>query len=196
MADQLYVIKRTLTDRKDPSGTSHKTAVKGVYTSLGPAKAAAASTLADEGYERAWFPEYAVRGETPGDWPYGDGVIVHAVAPEGEEFSVAIDTVANELNLQGDEQGLWAVRRELIDYDADRSGDRRETQVQGAYKTQEAANAAAKQILLGDALTPADWEEYDEFQEGEEWDWGDEVIVHAVGTGGENILVYVSKIEK
>jgi hypothetical protein len=59
--------------------------------------------------------------------------------------------------------------------------------------------AAAKNILLNyeDGITPQSFAEYDVLPEGErDWEWGTNVIVHAIGQNGQNVLVSVVKEEE
>ena len=66
------------------------------------------------------------------------------------------------------------------------------TEVEGTFRTRKAAYEAAKTILLDDEVTKADFAQYDEEDnEKGEWPYGEECLVHAVGSTGENFKVLV-----
>ncbi|TVY86262.1 hypothetical protein LAWI1_G008841 [Lachnellula willkommii] len=102
----LYHIKRTITDyHEDKSGATRTTDVLGTFTDLKAAKAAAYSALASEGYIRDDFELYEDNTSDPENWKHGDGILVFAKAPAGQEFEVRLDTKPNVLKLQGNASG-------------------------------------------------------------------------------------------
>jgi hypothetical protein len=206
-SDNLYIVKRTYTDPKDPSNR-YKVAIKGTYTDLRAAKTAAQRVLADEGYTRDNFRAYDVNDGTgaASDWPHGDGVVVHALGPDAERFLVELETVPNTLvahrlppppDLSVDEGGrvqgsLFHVLQTDIDYNADRSGDARTTHVEGSFRGREEARERALTALLdGGAVKKSDFVEYDVYDDGTESPFGPDVLVHAANENGQNFLVAV-----
>lgn len=195
----LYHVKRTITDfADDKSGATRTTDILGTFTSLAAAKAAAHGALASEGYIKDDFEVLEQKDETdPEEWKHGDGCLVYAKAPRGQEFDVRIDTKPNVLNLKGNADGeveghLHYVLQTTIDYNNDRIGGLQNTEVEGTYPTRKAAYAAAHTALLDEEVTKDSFAEYDEKEQFEgEWPYGDEVLVHAVGETGENFYVSV-----
>ena len=106
VSDQLYHIKRTITDF-NPSLTNHGYTVDilGTYTDLALAKEAARSALFSEGYLASDFEIY---NENNGDenWVHGDGVKVYAKAYAGQVLEVMIDTKPNT-------EGWWSSKGEF-----------------------------------------------------------------------------------
>lgn len=171
------------------------------HATIKAAKEFAHHALRSMGYDKADFAVY--QEQTPGaeGWAHGDGVIVYAKAPAGQEFFVSIDTTLNTENLCALEDGsmilphgadhLQYILQTKIDYRADRTVT---TQVQGAYVKRNDAIEAARWCLLVDG--PDDAEAlYDQFDAREDlsvpedWPFGEDVFVHAVAYTGENFLV-------
>jgi hypothetical protein len=68
------------------------------------------------------------------------------------------------------------------------------TEVEGTYLTRDAARKAARLALLDQNVTKKDFAEYDEFDDARdvnEWPYGDTVLVHAAAETGENFNVAV-----
>jgi hypothetical protein len=103
----LFHIKRTITDfADDKSGATRITDILGTFTSLAAAKSAAYSALASEGYIKDDFEVLEQKNEiNPEEWKHGDGCLVFARAPRGQEFDVRIDTKPNVLKLKGNASG-------------------------------------------------------------------------------------------
>jgi hypothetical protein len=76
-------------------------------------------------------------------------------------------------------------------YDKDRSGGCRETTIEGSWTDKDKAYESAKEILLDEDISRADFAVYDVRKGDEEWEYGEDVLVHAVGSNGENIFVAV-----
>jgi len=197
--EYLYHIKRTITDfAEDKSGATRITDILGTFTFLAAAKAAARGALASEGYIADDFEILELKDETNAEeWKHGDGCLVYAKAPRGQEFDVRIDTKPNVLNLKGNADGeveghLHYVLQTIIDYNNDRIGGLQNTEVEGTYLTRKEAYAAAYTVLLDEEVTKESFAEYDEKEEFEgEWPYGDEVLVRAVSQTGENFYVAV-----
>ena len=105
--EYLFHIKRTITDfADDKSGATRTTDILGTFTSLAAAKNAAHSALASEGYITDDFEVVEHKNEASSDeWKHGDGCLVFAKAPRGQEFDVRIDTKPNVLKLKGNASG-------------------------------------------------------------------------------------------
>jgi hypothetical protein len=198
-SEYLYHIKRTITDfAEDKSGATRVTDILGSFTSLAAAKNAAHGALAAEGYIKDDFEVLEQKNETDlEDWKHGDGCLVFAKAPRGQEFDVRIDTKPNVLKLKGNADGevegfLHYVLQTTIDYNNDRIGGIQHTEVEGTYPTRKAAFVAAQTTLLDDEITKDSFAEYDEKEQfAGEWPYGDEVLIRAVGQTGENFYVSV-----
>jgi len=196
-SDLLYHIKRTITDyAEDKSGATRIVDVLGTYTDLKAAKAAARNALAGEGYLKDDFEIYE-ENEGSETWKHGDGVIVWAKAPAGQDFEVEIDTKPNVNELKGNASGLVEghlhyVLQTTINYNNDRIGGVQTTEIEGTYTTRKAAFEAAKTTLLDSEVTKESYAEYEERdEEKDEWPYGEDVLVHAVSQTGENFQVAV-----
>ncbi|TVY58212.1 hypothetical protein LCER1_G002149 [Lachnellula cervina] len=200
----LYHIKRTITDyHEDKSGATRTTDVLGTFTDLKAAKAAAYSALSSEGYIKDDFEVYEDNTSNPEDWKHGDGVLVFAKAPAGQEFEVRLDTKPNVPKFQGNASGEvdgflhygkppLPLLQTTINYNNDRIGGIQTTEVEGTYPSRAAAYAAAGSVLIDDDVPKSSFAEYDEKEDFKgDWPYGDEVFVHAVAETGENFLVAV-----
>ncbi|KAH0541378.1 hypothetical protein FGG08_004142 [Glutinoglossum americanum] len=195
--EQLFHVKRTLIDfHKDPSGALQTVSILGTYTSLTAAKRFAQTALFTEGYSRDDLTTYKINsGEE--SWPYGDGVIVHAIAPSGETFNVAVDTKPNAGKFTSEDEGgrvggeLYHVLQTTTFYDQDRSGAKRRAEIEGSYRGREEGVNAARVALLDEDISKEWFVEYDERVGEEEWEWSPDGVVHAVGRNGENYLVEI-----
>jgi hypothetical protein len=66
--------------------------VEGTYSTRAAARKAARSALLDRDVTKDSFVEYDEFDDARdiNEWPYGDDVLVHAVAETGENFNVAV----------------------------------------------------------------------------------------------------------
>lgn len=199
LSDVLYHVKRTIIDfMSDPSGATRTTDILASYVSLPEAKSYAYECLDKAGYKRDDFAVWEEK-DTAKTWSYEDGVLIHAKGESGVVIEVAIETTENSQGLKADEQGvvkghLQYVVQTTIDYDADRSGEKQTTSIEGVYTTRDAARKAARSVLLDkdDDVTKESFAEYDERADNDaEWAYGENTWVHAVGPGGSNYLVAV-----
>jgi len=198
-SDLLFHVKRTVTDfAKDKSGATTSIDILGTFTDLAAAKLAARSALASEGYVKDDFETFEQNDGT-GTWTHGDGVLAFAKAPAGQTFEVRIDTKPNILQFKGNADGevegvLHYVIQQTINYNKDPTGSSQDTEVEGTYRTRETARKAARTALLDSEVTKKTFAEYDEFddaREVNEWPYGEDVLVHAVAETGENFNVAV-----
>ncbi|PVH76143.1 hypothetical protein DL98DRAFT_465507 [Cadophora sp. DSE1049] len=198
MSDLLYHVKRTIIRYdEDPSGATRDVDILGTFTDLAAAKAAANAGLSVS-YLKTDFDVYEQKSETPAEeWKRGDGVMVFAKAPAGQQFEVGLDTEVNATGFKGNEQGevegfLHYVLQTTINYNIDRTGSSQLTQVEGTFPTRALAFAAALTTLLDDEVTRESFAEYDVKDDFVgDWPYGDECLVHAVGMTGENFVVRV-----
>ncbi|KAK4151721.1 hypothetical protein C8A00DRAFT_35621 [Chaetomidium leptoderma] len=91
--DHLHYVLQNRTDyNQDKSGAFQTTEIQGCYARREHALAAAKATLQEDRDEYAQYDERD-EAESEGEWPFGDEVVVHAVAQTGENFTVAVKTV-------------------------------------------------------------------------------------------------------
>lgn len=193
--DSLYIVKRTVSKPTTPTEPTVDIALPATFTNLQAAKNEARTLLAKEGYEKESFTTYDVNDGSK-EWKHGDGVIVFAKGGAEEVIKVEIDTVPDTLGLQADSTGrvkapLYHVLQTVIEYNNDRSGCERYSIVQGTHTNPELARKEALRVLLDDDVTEKDFAEYDEYVDDAERPYGDDVVVHAVKEGGQNVLVSV-----
>ncbi|KAJ6438946.1 hypothetical protein O9K51_08348 [Purpureocillium lavendulum] len=204
----------------DASGGTRAYYVLGTHGTLAAAKAYSAVALQEAGFrdddfdECALRPSAAVLDATPGAWPHGEGVLVFARAPAGQEFAIRIDTTPNaeslrawtgpgagegggsagggdagSLHLPDGAQFLHYVLQTTVDYNADRTGAAQTAGIEGAYVHRADAWTAAHRCLDRD-----DYAEYDARGDAEfvgAWPYGEDVVVHAVADTGQNFYVSV-----
>lgn len=88
-----YVLQTKIDYNQDKSGAYQTSEIEGCYVKRGDAVAAAREALA--GMDREAFSQYDERDnvEEKGQWPFGEDVVVHAVAETGENYTVSVRTV-------------------------------------------------------------------------------------------------------
>ncbi|KAL6244448.1 hypothetical protein RBB50_008690 [Rhinocladiella similis] len=204
-SDSLYHILFSVSHNpKDVNEEVEKLRVCGTFTNLQAAKAQAHKTLFEAGYEREWFTEYDTQREefVEHSIKRRTGLCVYAVAPDKTVFRISVATTPNVQGFKaiGEDHkvhfDLYHVVQTNVEYSEDDSGQARDTNVEGSFKTYEEARKFASQVLLApeDGVTKESFEQYDEAGPGEkDCGFGENVIVHAVGKNGENILVSVLK---
>jgi hypothetical protein len=84
------VLQTTIDYNTDRIGGNQNTEIEGTYPTRKAAFEAAYTVLLDNEVTKASFAEYDEKEQFEGEWPYGDEVLVHAVAETGENFSVAV----------------------------------------------------------------------------------------------------------
>jgi hypothetical protein len=200
-SNSLFNVVLTLTHmQKDVDSNLQGVRVCGTYDSLPAAKAFAHRCLFDAGYEQDWFTTFETQHEGI-LIDHKQNKIVKAIGPSGEEFIVNISTIPNVFNLESNDTGriempLYHVVQTTIHYRDDESGQTRDTNIQGSFKTFEEARKVALSTLLWseDDITRDTYAAYDEAGPGElDCGYGENVIVHAVGQNGENFIVSVLK---
>lgn len=96
-SDRLHYVVQTVIDlNEDRSGGAHQSGIEGVYAHRADAITAAKRQLADLAANDE-FAQYEERNELQEDktkdWPFGEDVIVHAIAQSGENYYIAVQTV-------------------------------------------------------------------------------------------------------
>ena len=158
----------------------------------------------EAGYEREWFTEYDTNQAefAAHHIKRRTGLAVFAQAQDGTIFRVSVATTPNLQGFQGNPEdhkvhfNLYHVVETVIMYDEDDSGEARETNVEGSFKTYEEARRFASEVLLApeNGVTKESFAQYDEAGPSEkDCGYGENVVVHAVGANGENLLVSVLK---
>lgn len=205
--EDLFHTTLTVVDyHTDTSGSTRDVHVLGTHTNLAAAKAFALMALKLLGYDAEDFAEYTTRVETaPEEWTHGDGVMVYAKAPKGQEFLIGLDTKPNTESLPAVPLGdtlllpaghdhLHYVLHNRTDYNQDKSGAYQTTEIQGCYVRRDQALAAAKEVLREARQEFAQYDEREEEEPEAEWPFGEDVIVHAVAQTGENYTVAVKTV--
>lgn len=203
--DNLYHVLFSISHiQKDVNSEVEKVRVCGTYTELSAAKAAAHRTLFEAGYEQEWFTQFDTNQEAfiAHHIKRRTGLCVFAKAADGTIFRVSVATAPNVpgFNAPGEDHkvhlDLYHVVQTVVLYDEDDSGEARETIVEGSFTTYEDARKFASEILLApeEGVTKESFEQYDEAGPKEkDCGYGENVVVHAVGKNGENMLVSVLK---
>jgi hypothetical protein len=194
-SENLYHVKRSCIDLKDPKELHWKVAIPTTYTNLHAAKESSKQALVKEGYSQSDFVKYEVNNGQKG-WAYGSHVIVVAEGPSGETFTVEIETMPNTADLTGDADGkvvekLYHVVQTNIDYNWDRSGSKRETNIEGSYTNLDEAKKRALTTLLDDDVRKEDFLDYKEYVQCGTSPFGPDNLVHAIKNNGENNLVSI-----
>ena len=202
--DSLYHVVFTISHLShDVFAEVEKVRVAGTYTSLKAAKAAAHRLIFDAGYEVEWFTEYLTQ---PAEFEehkidHHEGLMVYAKARDGTTFRVTLLTAPNSKGFESDEEGkidrpLYHVLQMNVKYSIDDSGATRETNIEGSFDSYEEARRYASELLLSEdeGITRDSFAQYDEAKAPErDCGYGENVIVHAVGNDGDNILISVLK---
>ncbi|KXX75640.1 hypothetical protein MMYC01_208002 [Madurella mycetomatis] len=90
--DHLHYVLQNKTDyNQDRSDTYQTTEIVGCYLQRAEALAAAKAVLRADCREYAQYDERDDMDQA-GEWPFGEEVVIHAVAQTGENFTVAIKT--------------------------------------------------------------------------------------------------------
>jgi hypothetical protein len=194
-----HALREILVYYKDKSCATHIKDVLGTYVSLPAAKAAALTAIEASGYERDDFEIYEEKPRSGENWTHGDGVLLYAKGLSGAEFYIRIDIKQNVGKFKGNAQGrvddkLYYVIQIKIDCNNDRVGRIQTTEVGGTYlHRQETRDSALTALIDGEGITKEWYEEYDEIDEADpgEWPYGEDCMVHAVSSNGENFLVLV-----
>ncbi|OCT51719.1 hypothetical protein CLCR_09071 [Cladophialophora carrionii] len=199
-----HVLLSTSHIQRDPTGAIEKLQVCATFTDLKAAKAEAHKTLFEAGYEREWFTVYDTNQAefAAHHVKRRTGLAVYAKAQDGTVFRSYVATTPNTQGFQSDAEDhkihfpLYHVIETIVLYDEDDSGEARETNVEGSFRTYEEARQFASQVLLApeSGVTKDSFAQYDEAGPSEkDCGYGENVVVHAVGGNGENLLVSVLK---
>lgn len=201
-SDMLFHVLLTTSHlEKDINAKIQGLRICGTFTSLPMAKAAAHTCLFSLGYEAEWFTNF----QTQHDLQLIDHHelrIVEATGPGGEVFAVDIATVPNSAGLIASNSSghisipLFHVVQTVVHYGCDSSGESRDTIVKGSFTEEARAREVAHELLvwIEEGINKDTYVQYEEAGEGEaDCGYGENVVVHAVGSEGENYLVSVLK---
>jgi hypothetical protein len=204
-SDTLYHVLLTTSHlEKDINAQIQGLRICGTFTSLPTAKVAAHTCLFSLGYEAEWFSKF----ETQHDLQlidHDEMRIVEATGPGGEVFTVEIASVPNSAGLIASSASghvsvpLFHVVQTVVHYGRDSSGESRDTSVKGSFTEEARAREVAHEILvwIEEGIDKNTYSQYEEAGEGEaDCGYGENVVVHAVGSEGENYLVSVLKGEE
>jgi len=84
------VLQTTILYDNDSTGGVQTTEVEGTYPTRKAAFEAARNALLDEDVTKESFAEYDEKDMEKDEWPYGDEVLIHAVAGTGENFKISV----------------------------------------------------------------------------------------------------------
>ncbi|GLI72584.1 hypothetical protein PoHVEF18_000763 [Penicillium ochrochloron] len=201
ISDFIYHVLLTTSQSKDPRGQIEKIRVLGTYTSVGKAKDAAHCGLYDRGYERDWFSTFETNPEALEVLASteGTGLAVYAIATDGTKFRIRICTTPNDLQLTTENEDgriaipLYYVVQTNIPYC---SHERKPvgTHIEGQFKSYAEARKFASTLLLSeeDGINTSSYQQYSEAGADEtDSDYGQNVVVHAINSNGENFYVSI-----
>lgn len=185
----------------DSSGGTRQVFILGTHGTLEAAKAYTVTALHKLNFACDEFDEYNVRDmSTSGNWTHGDGVLVFARAPAGQQFLLSIDTTPNDESLavspsNGEvvlPQGvkfLHYVVQTTIDYNVDRTGAVQASQIEGVYAHRADAYTAAHKCL--DTTRFAEYDSRGDPDFVGQWPFDEDIVVHSVAETGQNYFVAV-----
>lgn len=90
ISNRRAVLQTTIFYNHDSIGSIQTTEVEGAYPTRKAAREAAKLALLDEDVAADSFAEYEEQDMERGEWPYGDDVLIHAVAESGENFQISV----------------------------------------------------------------------------------------------------------
>lgn len=202
--DFVYHVMLMTSQFKGLGGRAEKVRMLGTYTSVAKSKDAAHRCLFDAGYEREWFSTFETNPEALEELAshYGTGIVVYAIAVDGTMFRVRISTSPNKLHLttHNDDGRVPTSLYYVVQTNAPYCGHERrpiyDTHVEGIFKSYDEARNFAKTLLLSeeDGITASSYQDY--FEAGlleRDCEYGENVIVHAIGSSDENYFVSVIK---
>lgn len=198
----VYHVVLMTSQSKGSGGQNEKVRILGTYTSVGKAKDAAHRSLFESGYEREWFSTFETNPEVLEGFSVSQGVglAVYAVATDGAVFRVRITTSPNNLRLTTDNEdgrvpiSLYYVVQTNVPYCTHERRSARDTNVEGTFKSYAEARKFASTLLLSeeDGIRASSYQDYCEAGPNErDCEYGNNVIVHAIGESGENYFVSV-----
>jgi hypothetical protein len=204
-SDTLYHVLLTTSHlEKDINAQIQGLRICGTFTSLPAAKIAAHTCLFSLGYEAEWFTNFQTQHDLQ-LIDHDELRIVEATGPGGEVFAVDVASVPNSAGLLANSVSghisipLYHVVLTVVHYGQDSSGESRGTSVKGSFTEEARAREVAHELLLWieEGIDKSTYVQYEEAGVGEaDCGYGENVVVHAVGSEGENYLVSVLKGEE
>lgn len=205
--DFLYhvVLVISPSEGKDPNEKVEQLRIFGSYDSIQHAKEAAQSTLTNLGYDKQLFSKYVSDPQELEKLAptQGLGLAAYATSADGTIFRVRILTTANDQHLAADKSGkvtgdLYHVVQTNIRFENNERKKPNEINIEGAYPSYADARKRASTALLSksDNITPSSYQEYHEAAPNQaDNGFAENVIVHAIGNGGQNYLASVIKAQ-
>ncbi|KAJ6140018.1 hypothetical protein N7471_006504 [Penicillium samsonianum] len=179
--DSIYHVMLMTSEKKGLGGKRDKIRIIGTYTSF--------STFETNPEVLEGFGAYE-----------GTGLTVYAIATDGTVFRVRISTSPNVLHLTTDNEDgristpLFYVVQTNVPYCSHERKPSHDTNVEGVFQSYAEARKFASTVLLSEeeGITASSYEDYCEASPDEsDCEYGDNVIVHAVGKNDENYFVSV-----
>jgi hypothetical protein len=138
------------------------------------------------------------------DWTYGLGCLVHALADNGDVFTIEIEVEDGKVGTLGDEYGrvYWPlffvvkaeIYRDAADMATEERGDgfwRYESRIQSSWTTPRSARLSAEGAWSKGKVRVEQFQKYDAFHDGRVSTWGSNVVVSAVDNAGRYIFIAV-----
>jgi hypothetical protein len=182
----------------DPNARINQVHLCGTFTDLDAAKKATYSAL---GYPKESFSSFGSKQDYTNvhEWPYDAAVFMRAKSESGEVFTVEIETEPNKARLTGDASGtvrglLCHVLQQTNHYSEsseDLAGCKRETSIEGTFRTKLAARKCAEGVLLCEGTNRKDYVEFSLYGEEEDSPYGSDVVLRAVASTSDNFVVPV-----
>lgn len=162
------------------------------------------------GYEPDDFEVYETKSSLPGGgkWAHGEDALVYARTPAGQEFIVRVEDRANKehIAVRTDEspEVHFPTGSDHLSYvlvtETDYRNESTKTAIQGCYYHRiDALDAAKEALLASGTLKKSQFGQYDERETfdrstANDWPFGEDVVVHAVGSKGENFKVAIKTV--
>lgn len=169
----------------------------------------AEAALQSLNYQPDDFETYSLKSSLPqGKWTHGDNTIVYAKTPAGQEFIVRVEDRANKehiaIQTDGGDEVKYPTGSDHLSYvlvtEVDYRKESTKTTIEGCYYHRpDAVDAAKEALLAGGKLKKSQFGQYDERESldkstAKDWPFGEDVVVHAIGSKGENFKVAIKTV--
>ena len=216
--EELYHTTLTVVDphnvHPDPTGAPvrHSTYPLATYATREAADQFASKALRELKYETSDFEVYQDKTTAASpeaeEWAHGGNTIVYAKTAGGQEFYIQVEGRTNKEHIaiatDGSGQIQYPTGCEHLSYvfvtESDYRDESVKTSLEGCFYHRPSAVAAAKDALLGEGRVKKNQlAQYDERKtldgsEAQDWPFGEDVVVHAVGSKGENFTVAIKTV--
>lgn len=89
-SNRFLVLQTTIYYNNDSTGGVQTTEIAGTYPTRKSAREAAKNVLLNDEVTKESFAEYDEKELETDEWPYGEDILIHAVAETGENFKIAV----------------------------------------------------------------------------------------------------------